>query len=104
MIRRTRRGLAPGRDDEFDEVAPLIANVHVKDQSTRRAERRPTWVAPGEGMVDYRAHFAALQRINYAGPVSLEPHMDGSLATIQKCKQAAEQLWTAVSNSSGFVI
>lgn len=84
--------------DEFDVVAPLIANVHVKDQlDAPRGSGRPTWVAPGKGMVDYRAHFAALQRINYAGPVSLEPHMDGSLDTICKCKRAAEQLWAAAA-------
>lgn len=84
--------------EEFDVVASLIANVHVKDQQDApRGSGRPTWVVPGEGMVDYRAHFAALQRINYAGPVSLEPHMDGSLATIQKCKQAAERLWAEAS-------
>jgi sugar phosphate isomerase/epimerase len=75
-------------------VAPLIGNVHVKDQlDAPLGSGSPKWVVPGKGMVDYRAHFAALQRINYVGPISLEPHMDGSLETIQKCKQAAEHFW-----------
>jgi sugar phosphate isomerase/epimerase len=44
-------------------------------------------------MMDYQGHFAALQRLGYDGVISLEPHMDGSLETIQKCKQAVEHLW-----------
>ncbi len=80
--------------DEFDEVAPLIENVHVKDQlDAPLGSGVPRWVVPGEGMVNYRVHFAFLRRINYAGTISLEPHMDGSLETIQKCIQAVEQLW-----------
>lgn len=80
--------------DEFDLIAPLIGNVHVKDQlDAPLGSGRPRWVAPGEGMIDYRAHFAALRRRNYSGPISLEPHMDGSYETILRCKQAVEQLW-----------
>jgi len=84
--------------DEFDVVAPLIGNVHVKDQlDAPLGSGSPKWVVPGEGMVDYCAHFASLQRINYVGPISLEPHMDGSLETVQKCKHAAEQFWDKAS-------
>jgi len=80
--------------DEFDEVAPFIENVHVKDQlDALLGSGVPRWVVPGEGMVNYREHLAFLRRINYAGTISLEPHMDGSLETIQKCQQAVEQLW-----------
>lgn len=81
--------------DEFDAVAPLIGNVHVKDQlDAPLGSGRPRWVVPGEGMIDYRAHFAALRRRNYTGPISLEPHINGSFETIFKCKQAVERLWT----------
>ncbi|MFN0112512.1 MAG: sugar phosphate isomerase/epimerase family protein [Blastocatellia bacterium] len=80
--------------DEFEIVAPFIANVHIKDQIDEpRGSGMPTWVVPGEGLIDYHPHFAALKRIGYAGNVSLEPHMDGSLETIQRCKQAVERLW-----------
>lgn len=80
--------------DEFDLVAPFIANVHVKDQlDAPIGSGIPKWVVPGEGMIDYCAHFAALKRIGYDGPVSLEPHIDGQLETVRKCKQAVEQLW-----------
>ena len=78
--------------DEFDLVAPLIANVHVKDYRPG-----PTWLPAGEGIIDYRAHFRALQRIGYQGPVSLEPHMDGSAETTRACKNAIERLWEGKS-------
>ncbi len=80
--------------DEFEAIAPLIANVHIKDQIDEpRGSGMPTWVVPGEGMIDYRPHFAALKRIGYTGNISLEPHMDGSLETISRCKQVVERLW-----------
>lgn len=79
---------ATGRDpiNEFDVAAPWIANVHVKD--FRPPE---VWLPAGEGLIDYRAHFAALRRIDYQGPISLEPHMDGRFETIQRCKEALEK-------------
>lgn len=80
--------------DEFEAVAQFIANVHVKDQlDAPRGSGLPKWVVPGEGMIDYHPHFAALKRLGYAGPISLEPHMDGSLETISSCKKAVERLW-----------
>lgn len=83
--------------DEFDLIADLIGNVHVKDQlDAPRGSGRPTWVVPGEGMMDYRPHFDALKRIGYNGPISLEPHMDSSLKTIIECRQAVERLWSEV--------
>jgi sugar phosphate isomerase/epimerase len=74
--------------DEFNDVAPFIANVHIKDYRPG-----PTWLPAGEGIIDYHAHFRALQRIDYRGPISLEPHMDGSVETTQACKNAFERLW-----------
>ncbi|MFN0122762.1 MAG: sugar phosphate isomerase/epimerase family protein [Blastocatellia bacterium] len=80
--------------DEFAAVAPFIANVHVKDQlAAPVGSGMPTWVTPGTGMIDYVPHFAALQRLGYAGNISLEPHMDGRLETIRQCKAAVESLW-----------
>jgi sugar phosphate isomerase/epimerase len=79
--------------DEFDAAAPWIANVHVKDlRPLTRGAAHPEWVPAGEGMIDYRAHFAALRHIGYSGPVSLEPHMDGRAETIRRCKAAVEIL------------
>ena len=78
---------------EFDAAAQWIANVHVKDlRPLDRGPAYPEWIPPGEGMIDYRAHFEALRRIAYTGPVSLEPHMDGSAQTIGRCKAAVERL------------
>lgn len=82
--------------DEFDEVAPWIANVHVKDLlAGARGSGKPQFVPAGEGIIDYRAHFARLRASGYQGPVSLEPHMDGNPRTIERCKRAFERLWAS---------
>jgi sugar phosphate isomerase/epimerase len=84
--------------DDFAVVAPLLRNVHVKDQlDAARGSGRPTWVAPGTGMLDWRAHFAALQHLGYDGSLSLEPHIDGRLETIRQCKTVVETLWQEAS-------
>ena len=76
--------------DEFSAVAPLIANVHIKDlRPLTRGAAFPEWVPAGEGMIDYAAHFQALHEIGYHGPVSLEPHMDCSAEATRRCKEAA---------------
>jgi sugar phosphate isomerase/epimerase len=82
--------------EEFEAAAPLIANVHVKDMRplTGRGQK-PEWVPAGAGMIDYRAHFQALRSAGYQGPVSLEPHMDGSAANILRCIEACEKAWGA---------
>ena len=77
--------------EEFEAVAPWIANVHVKDLKPLSGE--PEWVPSGEGIIAYRAHFAALRRTGCQGPVSLEPHVGGNLETIRRCKSACERLW-----------
>uniref|UniRef100_Q01TX5 Xylose isomerase domain protein TIM barrel n=1 Tax=Solibacter usitatus (strain Ellin6076) TaxID=234267 RepID=Q01TX5_SOLUE len=80
--------------DEFAAVAPWIANVHVKDlRPLVRGAGFPEWVPAGEGMVDYAAHFRALQAMGYEGPVSLEPHMDFSADATRRCKEALERAW-----------
>ena len=85
---------------EFENAAPLIANVHVKDLlPIEPGALRPRFVPAGEGLIDFRAHFLALKNAGYAGPVSLEPHMDGSLETIRRCKEALEHLYESYSTS-----
>jgi sugar phosphate isomerase/epimerase len=80
--------------EEFEAVAPLIANVHVKDLRPQpQGPGKPEWVPAGKGMIDYRAHFRALRRKGYDGPISLEPHMDGSEETTRACADAVERLW-----------
>ena len=76
---------------EFAIAAPLISNVHVKDLLAFKPGTRPEFVPAGEGIINYCTHFAALRDSGYVGPVSLEPHMDGSLETIVRCKQAVER-------------
>jgi len=80
--------------DAFQAASPLIDNVHVKDlRPLTRGAGNPEWVPAGEGMIDYRAHFQALRSIHYNGPVSLEPHMEGSAETVRRCKEACERAW-----------
>jgi sugar phosphate isomerase/epimerase len=76
--------------DEFDLVAPFIANVHIKD--IRHVTGPPDWVPAGQGIIEYEKHFAALRRIGYSGPISLEPHMDFTAESTRRCKQAVEAL------------
>ena len=113
LIRRTgspnlRINYDPGNDAwllnrdplaDFDAVAPFVANVHIKDlRPLTRGAAHPEWVPTGEGMVDYRSHFARLRACGFDGPFSLEPHMDGKLETIRRCKEAAERAWLAAES------
>jgi sugar phosphate isomerase/epimerase len=80
--------------DEFEAVAEFVANVHIKDlRPLTNGAGQPEWVPAGEGMIDYRAHLAALRASGYAGPYSLEPHMGASTAGLQACASAFEKLW-----------
>jgi len=110
LIRRTgspnlKINYDPGNDawllnrdpiDGLDLAATLIANVHIKDlRPLTRGAGNPEWVPAGEGMIDYRTHFARLRQVGFTGPFSLEPHMDGREETVRRCKEAVEQAWLA---------
>jgi sugar phosphate isomerase/epimerase len=84
-----------GRDPigDFAAASPYIANVHVKDLKPFAPGARPEFVPAGEGIIDYRRHFAALRASGYTGPISLEPHMDGRPETIRRCIEAFQQSW-----------
>jgi sugar phosphate isomerase/epimerase len=80
--------------DELAAISPWIANVHVKDlRPLTQGAGKPEWVPAGQGMIDYRAHFQALRRAGYEGPVSLEPHMDGSEESTRACAEAVWRIW-----------
>jgi sugar phosphate isomerase/epimerase len=70
-----------------EEFADRIYHVHVKDSLRRldgrrsilgshldfdEAERGWTFVSPGHGDVDFETFFRSLNRIGYAGPLSIE--------------------------------
>ena len=81
--------------NDFNMISPFIANVHIKDQSEAPVgSGMPTWVVPGEGMMNWDAHLRALKMIGYSGAISLEPHMNGKLETILACKNAVEKMWS----------
>jgi sugar phosphate isomerase/epimerase len=80
--------------DEFAALSPWIANVHVKDlRPLTRGPGFPEWVPAGQGMIDYAAHFRALRKSGYQGPISLEPHMDFSADATRRCKLGFDTQW-----------
>jgi len=89
-----------GKDplEELETVAPFISNLHIKDLRALKSRGQvnekagPQWTVPGHGIIDYRAHFRLLKRLGYDGPVSLEPHMDGTRETTEECLRAVEAL------------
>jgi len=89
--------------DDFDRAARWIANVHVKDLlPLKPGQVRPEFVPAGEGMIDFRAHFEKLRQAGYGGPISLEPHMDGRLETIRRCRDAFERASSSAMHGEMF--
>ncbi len=63
--------------DGYEAARPWTKHVHVKDcrlVETPDHGPQPTWCVIGEGILDYPAQFAALQRDGYTGCISLETH------------------------------
>ena len=80
--------------DDFSVVAPLIRNVHIKDQlDAPVGSGMPKWVMPGAGMLDWPAHLASLRQIAYDGPVSLEPHFPLTVESLKRYKETILQMW-----------
>lgn len=79
---------------DFDAVAPLVTNIHIKDlRPLTRGAAHPEWVPAGEGIVDYARLFRRLCEMSYSGGLSLEPHLDGRPETVLRCKAAVERVW-----------
>lgn len=79
---------------DFDVAAPFIRNVHIKDQlDAPVGSGMPKWVMIGEGMLDWRAHFAALKQTGYAGPISLEPHFPLTVDSLKRYIDIVLQMW-----------
>lgn len=88
-----------GESPEFswNQLAPLIRHVHVKDSVDRPSARHPfTYVLPGEGQMPLRELMTLLQRRSFKGFVSLEwerlwhpylPPLRAALARMQ------ERMW-----------
>jgi sugar phosphate isomerase/epimerase len=70
--------------DGYQAVKPWITHVHVKDGrmvDTPDHGPQARWCVMGQGEIDYEGQFAALERDNYAGYVSLETHFVPSTGT-----------------------
>jgi sugar phosphate isomerase/epimerase len=57
----------------YEAIRYYIAHVHVKD-ALRRPDGQDEFVVVGDGVIDYRAQFAALKSDGYRGYLSLETH------------------------------
>jgi len=57
----------------YPQVRSCVGNVHVKDAKVM--DGKPHWVMLGEGDVDWPAQLRLLRQDNYAGPLTLEPHL-----------------------------
>ncbi|HWC99346.1 MAG TPA: hypothetical protein VG456_21450 [Candidatus Sulfopaludibacter sp.] len=81
-------GERAARDSLAVWIEPICWGEHARSTAELiRGAAHPEWVAAGEGMIDYRAHFARLRQAGFDGSISLEPHLDGS------CKEAVERAW-----------
>lgn len=81
---------------ELEPVARFVGGVHVKDLRELR-DKKPIWTTPGNGMIDYTAHFAKLRTAGYYGTISLEPHFPLDADNLWACKNAVEKFWTAAA-------
>lgn len=92
--------LQPKRDvvgDGWAALAPYVANVHVKDVAYVDGRERYTLI--GDGIVDWRRQLALLAAAGYAGPVTLETHLQyqdqpgGLVAATEQCLRRLRDLW-----------
>lgn len=67
-----RAGSACPYPDEYEEIADLVAHVHLKnyDPGTN------SWQLAERGVVDWAGQLAALQAAGYSGFVVIETHLD----------------------------
>lgn len=61
--------------DDIPAIAPYLAHCHLKDKVG--GPRVWDFPAPGEGHIDFAAVLAALGRVGYAGPLSVEIEFQG---------------------------
>jgi sugar phosphate isomerase/epimerase len=94
-------GETPYPDGYRRVPAGQIAHVHAKDCTV--AGHTPTWMAVGEGAVDWRGQVEALARDGYAGWISLETHWPGpggdKLQASTLCARNLQQLAEAAARS-----
>ncbi len=66
-----------GRDpvEELRKIAPQVGHVHLKDKIG--GQGKANFPAVGRGTIDFGSIFDALDRVDYAGPYSIEVEFDG---------------------------
>jgi sugar phosphate isomerase/epimerase len=58
--------------DGYRQVRGLFPHMHIKDVRKDPATGKLQYVPVGEGLIDFRGHFAALRKDGYDGTMSLE--------------------------------
>ena len=58
----------------YEAIRPYLAHMHIKDAARPSDAEDAAWTVVGQGDIDYRTHFAALERDGYGGWISLETH------------------------------
>lgn len=93
-------------DPDSDPVArgyPLIrrhlANVHVKDLTV--TEGKPAWAMLGEGIIDWPEQLRRLRADGYAGPLTLEPHLQYQQGMQLNLVQRVEQFLARLRQVTG---
>jgi sugar phosphate isomerase/epimerase len=83
----------------YETISPYLEHVHVKDAARVAGAESPVWTVVGEGDIDYRGHFEALERDGYRGWISLETHYvpaggtpeDGSRACLASLRRFIDE-------------
>jgi sugar phosphate isomerase/epimerase len=71
-------------------LGPRLWNVHLSDNDGHKQQH---WM-PFKGVIDWKAFLAALDEVDYRGPLhyELDPHPDGPEQSLQDIKRNFEQL------------
>ena len=92
-------GMDPG--PEIESIASIIRHIHLKDIAVGSSFADPRWVQPGDGIVNFETIFRALQRHNYTGELTLEPHLPYiDTATLRNLKERIIALWSRAAQHS----
>ena len=59
--------------DGYPLVRAFVTNVHVKDVAL--ADAGPGWAMLGDGVIDWPGQIRRLREDGYAGPLTVEPHL-----------------------------
>ena len=80
-------------------VRPFVANVHVKDVAV--AGGGPAWTMLGDGVIDWPGQLRRLREDDYAGPLTVESHLQYQPGLNTDLVARMEQFLTRLRELSG---